>query len=382
MQGRDEAVELLRALVAANTVNPPGNEAAAAAVVADYFEEIGIPFQTYEKAEGRTNIIGSLGSGSPRLLVAGHLDTVPAGDGWTGDPFELRVDADVAYGRGANDNKAAMAGSLLAAGELKKSGVELGGTLLIAGVADEERGNTYGAKYLLEEVGLSADWAVVPDANGHMRELDVGEKGAVFLKITCTGRAAHGSRPSEGANAVEAMARLVSRISDDGPPSPEHEGFSPSTINVGRIEGGDATNMVPARSEAYVDVRILPGTERGDVVDFVRERAGAVERLHPGTRFEIEVEISMPPHEVPLDTPLAKACGAAAARATGHPLRPVYQGGVTLAKEFILAGIPAVALGPGASEAAHSVDEWIEIDEIVEFARFVVELSKELLPRG
>ncbi len=379
MDETGELVQLLRELVAAKTVNPPGNEAAAAAVVARYFDEYHIPYKTYEKAPGRTNIIGKLGSGSPTLIIASHLDTVPAGDGWTSDPFTLRVEGNLAYGRGANDNKAAMAGSLIAAKRLALSGTAPGGTLLVAGVADEERGNDFGAKYLLEDVGLKADFAIVPDSAGHMQEIDVAEKGVIFVRITCKGKAAHASKPAEGVNAVTAMADLLSRLCNAKMPARPHPHFSPATMNIGRIRGGLAANIVPDACEADLDFRVLPGISSQDILEFVNALAAVVAESHPGTLFEAEVLLSMPPHEVPVESSLVRAAQAASRRVFSREMRPIYMGGVTIAKEFALAGIPAVGMGPGTMDAAHTVDEWIEIDEVVAFVDFLVEVTAQLL---
>lgn len=380
MTDREELLEILAPLVAANTVNPPGNEAAGAAVVAEYLERCGVPYDTCEKAPGRTNIIGRIGSGSPVLLVACHLDTVPVGDGWTSDPFRLRVEGNLAYGRGANDNKAPLAASLLAARRLVESKTPLGGTLLVAGFADEEHGNEYGAKYVLSEAGLTADYAVVPDCGGHMQEIDFGEKGAVFLTVTCRGAAAHASLPAEGVNAITAMASLVCAMSAGDLPSPPHPHFSPATMNIGVISGGSVANIVPDCCRLEVDFRILPGTSPEDIRQFAQGCIEKASKEHPRAEFSIDRLFHMPPHTVEDDNPLARAVQAASQELFGRPMRPLYLGGITLAKEFALAGIPAVGLGPGSLEAAHKVDEWIEIDETIAFADFLVQLTRELLP--
>lgn len=374
---RAEFLDLLAALVAAKTVNPPGNEAAAAAVVERFFKAEGIPYETYEKAPGRTNIIGAVGSGPPVLIVACHLDTVPAGAGWTSDPFKLRVEGDLAYGRGVNDNKGPMAASLLAARELKSAGI--GGTLLVAGLADEERGNEYGAKYLLHDVGLEADYAIAPDSSGHMEDLDLGEKGCVFVTITCSGRAAHASRPAEGVNAVTAMAALLDSLARSEPPSPGHPHFAPATMNIGTVSGGTVPNVVPDSCSAQIDFRVLPGTTGDDVCRFIEGHIDGVRDRCGGAAWRCDVGLSMPPHEVDPESPLAVACQEASRRVFARAMRPLYQGGITIAKEFALVGVPAVGMGPGAPEAAHRADEWIEIGEALAFREFLVETAQILL---
>lgn len=385
------AIEILSELVAARSENHPGDgpltcsEAGAAAVVARYFDLYGIGYRTYEKAPGRTNIIGKIGSGGPVLIIPSHLDTVPAGAGWRTDPFALHMDAGRARGRGACDDKAAMAASLIAAARLARSKARPGGTVLIAGIADEEKGNTYGAKYLLQEEKLMADFAIVPDAPSHMRELDIAEKGMVSVRVTSYGKASHASLPERGVNAVVHLARLAATLSDANLASPPHNCFTPATMNVGTFSGGVAPNVVPDMAVMVVDFRILPGMTQADAEGFVRGAAKEVKARYGEARFEVEVTSSMPPHDIALagarGAALVEGVQEAAGRALGRTLTPVCKGGVTFAKEFVLAGIPAIALGPGDPAAPHVANEWIETEEIIQLADFLVEAVDALLAR-
>lgn len=381
-EGRREFVELLGELIAARTVNPPGNEEAAAKVAAGYFARHGISYDVYSKAPGRANIVGRIGSGRPVLLVASHLDTVPVGDGWTCDPFTLRVDGNKAYGRGVNDNKGPFAASLIAASRLSQSGGTLAGTLLIAGLADEERGNEYGARYMLDEGLIEADFAIAPDSAGHMEEIDVAEKGVSFFKLRAFGKSAHASRPADGINAIAAMAALIDYLTRRTPPSEPHAGFSPATMNFGKIQGGIAGNVVPDFCEAEVDFRVLPPASAADMRAFIEAGIERVLAQYPGIRFEVDETLWMPPHEIGLEDPLVEACQEASRRVFGREMRPVYQGGVTIAKEFNLHGVPAISLGPGSPAAAHQVDEWLEIDEALSFSDFLVEVARTVLSGG
>ncbi len=365
--------------MAARTVNPPGDETAAAKVAAAFLDGIGIPYEIHESAPGRANIVGRIGSGEPVLLVACHLDTVPVGEGWTSDPFSLRVEDGRAFGRGVNDNKGPFAAALVSAKRLVETGGPARGTLLVAGLADEERGNEHGAKYLLGRRLLDPDYVIAPDSAGHMEEIDIAEKGVVFLKVRCRGKSAHASRPDEGVNAIGAMAMLINDLASRSVPSPPHEGFSPATMNVGRIRGGIAGNVVPDLCETEVDFRILPGTDTGDLRAFIDGGIGRVLSKYPSARFEVEEVLAMSPHEVGQDNFLVESCQRASMGVYGRRMRPLYQGGVTIAKEFALIGTPAVSFGPGSPAAAHQVDEWLEIDEALSFADFLFEAARIIL---
>ncbi|TVL99343.1 MAG: hypothetical protein CV087_18500 [Candidatus Brocadia sp. WS118] len=158
-----EIVDLACKLINTKTENPPGNEILAARVVADFFQSLQIPYELFEKTKDRTNIIGYIGGrdkqpSAPALLVACHLDVVPAGDDWNWErnPFEAWREDGRIYGRGSSDNKGQMASMMAVARFLK-------GQFLLAGVADEERGSALGLEYLLNECGIKADYAIIPD---------------------------------------------------------------------------------------------------------------------------------------------------------------------------------------------------------------------------
>ena len=110
-----EIIDVLSKLISVNTENPPGNEIAAVHIVKEYFESCGIEYKLFEKVKDRSNIIGYIGKGKPAILIVCHLDVVPAGDGWSGDPFKARIKNGRVYGRGANDNKGAMASMMILA---------------------------------------------------------------------------------------------------------------------------------------------------------------------------------------------------------------------------------------------------------------------------
>ncbi|MFN3467318.1 MAG: M20 family metallopeptidase, partial [Candidatus Brocadiales bacterium] len=214
---RNELVELTCQLIRARTENPPGRESLAVKAVETYLKALDIPYTLHEKEPERTNLVARIGPPPkkvqrfkglkvqetvPSLLVACHLDVVPAGDGWETDPFKPVMKNGRIYGRGATDNKGQMAACMVLARFLKEHEPQLRGEFILIGAADEEKGSRLGLEYLLEECGLRADYAVIPDVSYGMRKIDVAEKGALFLEITSLGRQAHGSRPEEGINAI------------------------------------------------------------------------------------------------------------------------------------------------------------------------------------
>ena len=373
-------------LIRARTVNPPGDEHLAAAVLTAFCEARGIAYETFEKVPGRTNVVARVGAGRPRVLVPCHFDVVPAGDGWETDPFEPTERDGRLYGRGAKDNKGPLAAMMLAAAYLKGREADLAGQLILVGCADEEAGSELGMKYLLEACGLEADLAIVPDAGHQMRLIDVGEKGALFAKVTAVGRQAHGSRPERGASALWPVIDFLERIRlwrpPAPPPGPASDLFTPATLNVGAVHAGTVPNMVPGRCEALIDVRYLPGTDGEAILEHLRRELADVEAAAKGVRMELEVLSHQPPTLVDVEGPLVAAIERRTVEVTGH--RPVRYGqeGATVAKFLIGKGIPAVGFSCGPEDGEHMAGEWISLAEVARFAEVMTRVVLDLAGDG
>jgi len=355
-------------LIRARTENPPGDEYRAAKVLTDFCVRHAIAYETFEKQPGRTNIVARIGDGRPRILVPIHFDTVPAGDGWETDPFEPVVRDGRMIGRGAKDNKGPMAGMMLAARYLKEHERDFTGQLIFIGAADEEAGSALGMQYLLEECGLEAEVAIVPDAGYSMRVIDVGEKGLLHLKVRAVGRQAHGSEPQRGASALWPMVDFLAAIRRWRPPDPPSDLFTPSTLNIGAIHAGTVPNMVPGLCECLIDIRYLLGTDGQAVLDHLGQVLREVQRVSPGVRMELEVLSHQLPSLVPADHPVVAHLERETEAVTGR--RPVRlgQSGATVAKFLILRGIPAVGFSCGPEGAEHTAGEWIDLAEVGQFA--------------
>ena len=375
---RQELVDLLSRLIAARTENPPGNESAAAAELETFFQRHGIPFESFSAEPGRVNLIGRVGSGGKTLLLPGHLDTVPAGDGWTLPPFAATIRGGRMCGRGASDDKGPTA-ALALAGACLKQCFQLNGTVLVAGVADEELGSALGLEYLLREGKLSADFAIVPDVAGNMKTIDLAEKGLLFVEIVSHGRQAHGSTPDRGVNALWNLIGLLNRIRDRGVPMAQHALLSPPTCNLGMMSGGAAPNIVPGRASAVLDIRFLPGQSVEQMKGWLASLMREAEREIKEARFELHEKSSLPPTETPGDNPLVRVIQEAAREMTGQSPRPSGMSGATVAKQLIARGIMAVGFAPGDSDQAHQADESVEIEELVTFAKVIALVAVRLL---
>ncbi|MFW5739290.1 MAG: M20 family metallopeptidase [Myxococcota bacterium] len=398
-QVRDDIVRLTKEMVRQKTVNVApdklpdhpyleirGEEWRVAEIVRRELDTAGIPFTTHARVEGRPNLIGRLGRNRSghRLLVAAHMDVVPAGDpsGWSklDDPFEPVERDGMLYGRGVLDNKGPLAAALVAARVLKEViGTDaLAGELQIAALCDEEAsgpdGIDYGVGYLLENGLLDATCAIVPDIGEFMKSIDIAEKGGGVMRITARGLQAHGSTPERGVNAIHKMAKLLARLENFPFVYDKHPLLGEPTINVGEIDGGAAPNIVPGSCTITIDLRLVPG----QTMQQVREQMIATAQ-EIADDFVIDIVDSRDPHAMDPEHPLVAAVQKNTEQALGFRPQTIGLGGATFAKWLNLAGIPSIGWGPGDDDAFHVADEYVSIDELVSFSLVIALVSMDLL---
>jgi succinyl-diaminopimelate desuccinylase len=376
---RQELVSILKALITQDTTNPPGNESKAVEVIRKFFERHRIRYRIFEKDRGRENIIGYVGSGSPVLIIPVHTDVVPAGDGWKTDPFKPTVRSGKIYGRGATDNKGPLSCALIAAKIFKSREKSMKGTLVIACVADEERGSEYGMKYLLRSKRISGDYAIVPDLENRMGKIAIGEKGLLFLKVISFGKQAHASTPHFGVNAIDNMLDFLIEFRRWRYKHTSNVLFSGPTKNLGVISGGLAPNMVPAQCEARLDFRYLPGTKKQDIIRDVKKMFAEVRRNNRHAKFDLEVIDDQKPFVEKRKSVLTKSLSKNITSVAGMTPEIYGSSGTTLAKPLAEAGVITAALGPGDPGTAHTANEYIRIAELVKFTKVLCMTAGDVL---
>lgn len=367
----DEVLRYARALIAAPSENPGGTEDEVAEVAMGILTELDADIQVVRSEEGRPSVVARIGSGGrPHLAWNGHLDTVPAGDvsTWSSGPFEGAVVDDRLVGRGACDMKGSIASALAAVAALRRAGLPLAGTLVMHLVADEELAGIHGTKVLRDQGLLDQDAAVVGEPSE--MQIALAERGGAWVTAVARGKAAHGSQPDRGVNAILTMSRFLLRLSEVLPDR-VHPLVGAPTVNVALVAGGSAPNVVPDRCEVEIDRRIVPGEDDPEEVlapfrrlvdDLVAER--------PDTSIDISLKDWTEAAETTGDTTIAALVRDAIAAETGSPPPFVGFTGITDARFYINdAGIPTVIAGPGSLSLAHSANESIGVDELVAAAR-------------
>lgn len=390
----DEATAFTADLIRIPTVNPPGEYYEdCARFIGGMLEKSGFRIELLA-AEGRpehtpayprVNVVGTKAgrAARPALHLNGHFDVVPAGEGWTLDPFGGVVRDGKIYGRGSCDMKAGIAAAVFAVEAIRRAGVELPGTVEVSGTVDEESGGFAGVAWLAERGRISStrtDYCIIPEPL-NVDRVCIGHRGVYWFEVAAFGRIAHGSMPFLGVSAIDGMARFLQVIEDELQPAlaarrTEVPVVPPAarqaTINVNGIFGGQPvegiqTPCVADTCRAVFDRRFL--FEEGfDATKMeIETLLEDVRRRVPRVRYALEDLMVVHPTRTPDDSPVISAIESGIARVLGRPATRVASPGTYDHKHVArIAGVPhCVAYGPGELEQAHQPDEYCRVDDLV-----------------
>jgi acetylornithine deacetylase/succinyl-diaminopimelate desuccinylase family protein len=362
-------LQTLADLVRINSVNSsydggPG-EREIAGYVRRFFEQRGIEVWEEDVFPGRPNVIARLPGRDPgrRLVLEAHTDTVSV-KGMTIPPFEPVIVDGKMYGRGSCDTKAGLATMMHAMASLKADGITPPCEVLLAAVVDEEF-SYRGVVKLCES--LKADAAIVAEPT-EMRAV-IATKGVLRCRIVVRGKSAHSSKPHLGVNAITHMARVIAAIEADNDrmAAVQHPLVGCGTCNVGVINGGVQVNFVPDICAIEIDRRLLPGERADDAVAHYRQLLQGI----GGITAEVEEPLLLV--DEALDTPAGSAVVQTASRVLREMGLNPDPCGVPFgcdASKLSRAGIPSIVFGPGSIDRAHTVDEYVELDQVEQALEF------------
>ena len=413
MNLRDEASELLQQLIRLDTVNPPGNETAAAELLRDYLAESGVESELYAKVPERANLVARLpGTGDgPSLMLLSHTDTVVADAAeWQLDPWSGELRDGEIWGRGALDMKGQVAASAVALATLAREGFRPAGDLVFAAVADEEVGEGFGLPWLCAEHpdAVRTDYALNEGAGDRIELLgrpfylcSSAEKMSSPFRLRVHGRAGHASVPGIADNALVKAAPLIEKLAAYRPElqlGPETtvlveaiagrpleaaealeaareldpaaaellEPLLSLTLSPTMISASERRNVIPHLCEVVVDCRLLPGQTQAEVEPMLREALGEGD-------YDFEWIEGRGGTRSALETPLWDAVGSFVAEIEPEAaLLPVSVAGFTdshwLREAFgtVAYGFfPMRTMDPQlAARLIHSADERIAVDDL------------------
>lgn len=403
----DEAVAFTSELIRIPTVNPPGERYEdCARLIGARLETFGFDVE-YHAADGRPehtrahprlNVVGSRRGRAPRPVVHlnGHFDVVPAGDGWTVDPFGGEVRGGRIWGRGSCDMKAGIAAAVFAAEAIRRAGITLAGTVEISGTVDEESGGFAGVAWLAERKRIHADrtdFVIIPEPL-YVDRVCIGHRGVYWFEVQTKGRIAHGSMPFHGVSAIDHMSVVLQRIRDTLQPRLAQRttavpvippGARHATLNVNGIAGGQPvdgiqTPCVADRCRAVFDRRFLLeegfDATKAEIVDLL----DAVARDTPDFHYDLRDLMIVHPTRTPDGSPVIVALERALTRVLGKSGGLVASPGTYDQKHIArIAGIPhCVAYGPGILDLAHQPDEYVDIADLMNATKVIALAVLEL----
>ena len=320
------------------------------------------------------------------IVLSGHTDVVPVdGQDWLSDPFKAEIRGDKLYGRGACDMKGfiACALNLLPQAVALSQQGQLRKPLHLALSFDEEVG-CLGAPLMLEELsqrGINPDYCIVGEPSS--MKMVVAHKGISVFRCSVHGKSAHSSLTHQGVNAISYAAKLIGFIDELASQLAESDQVDPmfdvpySTLSIGTIEGGTATNIVPNLCEFTFDYRNLPTMGTQDILPVIEQRITELnqqmQQVDSQTGIKIEQLESVPAMTDTESEALQQLIAGLVQSSARHKVAYATEGG-----QFTNAGIATVICGPGSIEQAHKADEYVELAQLAECDDFLQKLLQSL----
>jgi LysW-gamma-L-lysine carboxypeptidase len=344
------AIELLRSSLEIHTPSRSESE------LANLIKEKCIADLGFEKAsiDSVGNVIATKGAGEPRILLCGHMDTVPG-------EIPVRIEQGYIYGRGASDAKAPLISMLLAASEFKQRG-----TIVFAGVVDEE-GNATGVKELVRS-RINVDYAIFGEPSG-ISNITISYKGRIALRLTCdVGNSAHASAPWLSRNSIEQIYEFWKYLSHqiEIEYNCSKNGKSDQiTCSLTEISGGTSHNVTPQRCKITIDIRIPTKTKCQRVLDSVDKAIGEFAKKNP-IKISYRIEDLTEAFEADHSSPIVRALSLSildVCKLRSTLLKKTGTGDMNVLGNSL--NIPVVTYGPGEPHASHSKDERVEIQSFL-----------------
>lgn len=383
-----QSIDWLTRLIGFDTVSRHSNLDLIEDVQA-YCEHLGLTVDlTFNEAKNKANLFVTVPAGENAdkvdngLVLSGHTDVVPVdGQEWSSDPFNAAIRGDKLYGRGACDMKGFIACALTLlpqAVQLSNSG-QLRRPLHLALSFDEEVG-CLGAPLILADLkarGITPDYCIVGEPTN--MAMVVAHKGIAVYRCRVHGKSAHSSLTAQGVNAISYASRLigyVDTLAEEISCREDNDALFDvpySTLSVGTIHGGTATNIVPNLCEFTFDYRNLPHMTQDDILAPIQakvaELSAQMQARAPETGIELMQEESVPAMTDNDSAELQALIAALTGDDDRHKVAYATEGG-----QFTNAGIPTIICGPGSIEQAHKADEYVELSEVARCDEFLQKL--------
>ncbi len=384
----NSVISLTQRLVQIPSENPTGSEKECALFVEKWLT--GLPGTTVEVAEvlpGRQNIIATIkGKGKkPPFIMLAHMDTVPAGEGWDVDPFAGIIKEGKLYGRGAADMKGGLAAAMVAFRNIAESDAQLEGDLILCATVDEEGPQMVGGVHFAKS-GLITEDAMVVATEPSSNKLVLAHKGPTWYRIDVEGKMSHAGNAHLGVDANHALAWIILELKKAvGEMEYQHPLLGKTSLTVGVMGGGFKTNVVPQHAFAEIDIRLVPPLTCEAALGLMQKTCAAVSHAVPGAAAKVTLlSLERPPIAVAEDAPVARVFREGYFKATGASVEEVgFPAYTDAGVAFLVTGNKqCVVFGPGKIESAHTVNEYIELEELFIAEKVLTVTIKSALVQG
>ena len=391
----DEEVRFLQALIRVPTPTPPGNNAPHAEHTAELLKAFGFEAEKHAVPaaevqayglESLTNLIVRRHYGAGRTIALNaDGDVVPPGEGWTQDPYGGQIENGNIYGRASAVSKSDFATFTFAVRALESLGVPLYGSVELHFTYDEEFGGELGPGWLLRNKLTQPDLLI---AAGFSYEVVTAHNGCLQMEVTVHGKQAHAAIPASGVDALQAAVQILGTLYAQNTlykkSSSKVAGISHPYLNVGRIEGGTNTNVVPGKVMFKLDRRMIPEENPADVESGIRAVIADAAALCPGIRVEIKrLLLARAMQPLPGNLPLVEAIQKHGRQVFGEPIPAMGTPLYTDVRLYAEAGIPGVLYGAGPRTVLEShakrADERLDLEDLRRATKVVARTLRDLL---
>ncbi|WYZ43651.1 hypothetical protein EsH8_VII_000087 [Colletotrichum jinshuiense] len=392
----DEELGFLQTLVRVPTDTPPGNNAPHSEITAELLQSFGFEAERHPVPEAEVRAYGMesitnlivrrhYGAGGRTVALNAHGDVVPPGEGWTHDPYGAVVEDGVIYGRATAVSKSDFASYTFAVRALESLGAPLRGSVELHFTYDEEFGGELGPGWLLRH-GLTKPDLLI--AAGFSYEVATAHNGCLQMEVAVHGKQAHAAIPDTGVDALQGAVAILNALyalnSGYRQVSSQVQGINHPYLNVGRIEGGTNTNVVPGKVVFKLDRRMIPEEDPVEVEAEIRQTIADAAAVVPGISVDIRrllLANSMRP--LPGNQPLVDAIQTHSGHVFGEPAPAVGTPLYTDVRLYAEAGIPGVIYGAGPRTVLESrakrADERLQLDDLRRATKVIARSLRDLL---
>jgi succinyl-diaminopimelate desuccinylase len=373
------SIPILIELIKLNTENPPGKTTEILSWITKWAEneKINSSIQEYEKNKG--NIVLKIGEAEKSILVCGHLDTVPLGDdnNWDYDPLGAEINDGYIYGRGSADMKGGVAAILGALKTLKTRLKEndMKYSIIFLGTSDEEVGLGGAIASLKLGILKGCEFLIIPEPTGN--QVGIAEKGVLWISVKSKGKAAHGSTPLKGINAIEELVKLFPLL-HELVPTDRNEILGKSTLNIGVILGGKSANVVPEEAIIHCDYRLVPPYQPNEFFSEVKKELTRATQNSPA-QFTYELKQTMSAIQTSVQNEFVKKFIEKSGNQSILGLNYGTDGAFLV--ENAPKELPFVIFGPGDPKMIHGANERVKSADVQAVEKIFTEFLYEVVTK-